>query len=94
LKGRYFPYTRPHTINNNVNIRRIDNINIIDRVRSCIDVLTEILTVFRKSGNHFINTLCIDLVITYTWLIQAGRADTGGMADNGTVAYTGRHGGY
>jgi len=30
----------------------------------------------------------------YTWLIQAGRAVTGGMVDTGTVAYTGRHGGY
>jgi len=29
-----------------------------------------------------------------TCLIQAGRADTGGMADTDTVAYTGRHGGY
>jgi len=61
-------------------------------VRSCIDVLKEILTVFRKTGNHFINTRYIDLVIICTWLIQAGRADTGDMADTGTVAYTGRHG--
>jgi len=46
-------------INIIVNISRIDN--NIDHVRSCIDVLTEILTVFRKTGNHFIiNTRCID----------------------------------
>jgi len=50
--------SRPHTNNNIVNIRRFDN--IIDRVRLCIDVLTEILTVFRKTGNDFINTRCID----------------------------------
>jgi len=49
--------SRPHTINNNVNIHRIDN--IIDRVRSGLDVLTEILTIFRKTGIHFINTRCI-----------------------------------
>jgi len=64
-------YSRPHTINNIVNIRRIDN--IIDRVRSCIDVLTEILTVFRKTGKHFINTRCIDLVIYYIYLAYTGR---------------------
>jgi len=36
------------------------------------------------------------LVIIYTWLIQAGWADTGtgGMADTSTMAYTGRYGGY
>jgi len=50
--------SRPHTINIIVKIRRFDN--IIDRVRSCIDVLTEILTVFRKTGNRFINTRCIE----------------------------------
>jgi len=85
-------YSRPHTIYNIVNIRRIDN--IIDRVRSCIDVLTEILTVLQKTGNHFINTRCIDLVIIYTWLIQAGMADTSTTAYTGTVAYTGRYGEY
>jgi len=79
--------SRPHTMNNIVNIRRIDN--SIDRVRSCIDVLTEILTVFRKNGNHFIHNRCIDLVIILgTWLIQTGRADTG------TMAYPDRHGTY
>jgi len=34
-----FPFSRPHTINIIVNIRRIDN--IIDRVRSCIAIFTE-----------------------------------------------------
>jgi len=45
LSFHILPYSRPHNI---VNIRRIDN--IIDRVRSFIDVLTEILTVFRKTA--------------------------------------------
>jgi len=57
--------------------------------------------------NNIVNIRCIDLVIIYTWLIQAGGADTGGMADTGpvaytvgmadtgtVVAYTGSHGGY
>jgi len=73
-------------INNIVNICRINN--IIDRVRSCIDVLAEILMFFRKTGNLFINTRCIDLVIIYTWLIQAGIADTS------SLAYTSRYSEY
>jgi len=48
----------------------------ISIILSIFIVLTEILTVYRKTRNHFINTRCIDLVI-----IQAVGADTGGMAD-------------
>jgi len=70
--------SRPHKFNI-VNIRRLTILLI---------VCGRVLTVFRKTGNHFINTRCIDLAIIYTWLIQAGRANTG------IVAYTGRYDGY
>jgi len=49
--------SRPHTINNIVNTTDIDN--IIDRKRSCIDVLTEILTVSFHQYS----------VGAYTWLL-------------------------
>jgi len=57
-----------------------------------LTLLTEILTVFRKTVNHFIITRCINLVINILglyrqvwlslaqWFIQAGMADTGIMA--------------
>jgi len=61
-------------------------------VRSCIDLLIEILTVFRKTGNHSINTRCIDLVIYLAYAGMVGRILApwlihACMADNGTVAY-------
>jgi len=37
-------------------------LSIILSISVVLTVLTEILTVFRKTGNHFINTRCIDLV--------------------------------
>jgi len=57
-------------------------------------LIYEILTVFRKTGNHFFNTRCIQ---------QAGRADTSTVAYiyrevwrilAHAVAYTGRYGRY
>jgi len=109
--GKDFVYSRLQTINNIVNIRRIDN--IIDRVRSCIDALTEILTGFRKTGNNFINTRLFYYILglyrqvgwilavwliwhsglyRQVWLILAQWLIQAGVADNGTMAYTGRYG--